>query len=267
MIWRFVTYKVVLAAAAVSAAVTAAPVEAIIIPSYGFWWHYDNPTSFSYQAWLPGVKLSGTGTDNGNIRSTTATLADTRPDSRCAVALGGGDNEEDQFWTKTCDNQPPTAVAIRAFTGLFWVKFCSEPASPPPYGVCVVIKVPSSVGDDALRTAGSGASWTYAPSVSWYTFSLTRPGVHVFGDAYSPAQPTTVSATVQNTSGGGYTCATGSATQLDEELNATTCAAGQQTAFTGSLTYGGMTVHACTDVLLSPPRCVEIRIPAELHAF
>ncbi|HEY7223406.1 MAG TPA: hypothetical protein VH561_07345 [Micromonosporaceae bacterium] len=264
MLGRVLTYSVVFAAAAAASVVAAGPAEAIVIPSYGFSWHYDSPTSFAYQAWLPGVALNGTGTDSGTSRTTLGTLTDKLVDGNCAVALGSGDNDVGLFSKQVCDAQPAATFAIRAFTGALTFKLCWEPASPPPYGLCIVIKIPSSVGDSALRTTGTGASWTYAPIASWYAFSLTRPGVHVFGNAYD-SNPVAVplSGAVQNTSSG-WTCATASAVHLNEDVNASVCAAGQQETLSGTLTGASMTLHACSDGLLGPPWCIAIPLPATL---
>ena len=73
---RFVACGAAVLAAAVPAAVVATPAAAIIIPTYGFGWHYDSQTSFTFKAWLPGVELNGSGSDNGTTRTVSGTLAD-----------------------------------------------------------------------------------------------------------------------------------------------------------------------------------------------
>jgi hypothetical protein len=74
--------------ALVAVLMPASPAQAL--PSGSGWsgsWNYYTSTSYQYQTTLPGVRLTGYGTDSSGTRTTLGTIEDTANDSRCARVL------------------------------------------------------------------------------------------------------------------------------------------------------------------------------------
>jgi hypothetical protein len=142
---------------------------------YSASWDYYTGTSYRYSATLPGIRLTGYGTDTNGNRSTLGTIVDVVADSRCGrVQLYGGST---LLVDKTvCGNGTSVAYNSSSFNGALTIVFLRLVNGTATVDRSYTFTIPSSTSDPQLRTVGTGASWTYDDDHS-YTARLVRPGV------------------------------------------------------------------------------------------
>lgn len=256
-------------AAAACGVVTALAITtpAYALPSGVGWsasWDYYTTTSFEYQATLPGVKLTGYGTDSGGSRTTLGTIEDTAADGRCARVLLYANGVGYIADKTTCGSGTYQTYYTGTFYDSLLIIVYRMVSGSTSYDKSLYTFVPSSAADPTLRTVGTGTSWSYYTSTA-FQYTATRPGVRVSGyGSHQAADLRSALSVVESTTG--YGCADGKARDYNTTVTASACFGGSAT-FSAFDFDGWIEADACFRGLViigSPPppaRCVTVHIP------
>lgn len=249
--------------AVVTVVLPASPAHAL--PSGASWagsWNYYAANAYQYAATLPGVKLTGYGTDNNGTRNTVGTIQDTADDNRCArvqlYASGVGYIAD----KTTCGNGTHLTYGTGSFhEGLLVVVYRMLPNGSTTSDKSFHIFIPPSTGDAELRTVGNGTSWSYyTPEAFQYT--ITRPGVKLtgYGTTQSGDKRSSLN-TVQKTATGSG-CVTGRARAGGgTPITGSTCTSGGYANFSTGAFTGFIEAESCYRPTGGTNRCLTVYIP------
>ncbi|MBB5867419.1 hypothetical protein F4553_000798 [Allocatelliglobosispora scoriae] len=260
---------VIAALSGVASTVAASTPAFADLPSgvgYSASWDYYTSTSYRYTATLPGIRLTGYGTDSNGTRTTLGTISDIAADSRCGrVVLYGGST---LLADKTvCGNGTSVSYSTASFSGVLSIVFHRIVSGTTTVDHSYTFAVPSSVNDPQLRTVGTGASWTYTDDHS-FEFALHRPTVSLTGNgAHQPWQ--NQRSVLADLEPGAFRCATGRVQSTNLTVTGGDCN-GDITFIDDWFFSGWVLLEACdtgsmfTNVenpVPALPRCVSIQVP------
>ncbi len=258
---------------AVLVAVVSAPfagaVPAQALPSGAGWsasWDYYTGTSYQYSATLPGVKLTGYGTDHDGDRTTLGTIQDTSDDGMCArvqiYAVGVGYIAD----AKACGNGITKTYAYQqGFDDKLLVVIQHAYPQSTSYEESLHLWIPSSKNDPALRSVGTGMRWKYLTG-STYEYEIKRPGVYLEGDGqHLPGDLRSALSSLHAT--GALTCAGAHISTWNNWLDGDACHGDVDTVM-GWSWEGWIDIEVCSRPMMGPVgqpvvwRCIDMLIPA-----
>ncbi|GAA2364947.1 hypothetical protein Cme02nite_32230 [Catellatospora methionotrophica] len=258
---------------AVTVALTSAPflvaAPAQALPSGAGWgasWDYYTGTSYQYSATLPGVKLTGYGTDSGGDRTTLGTIQDTADDGMCARALIYADGVGYLADVKACGNGVTKTYAYQQhFDGKLLVVIQHSYPQSTSYEESLHLWIPSSKNDPTLRSVGTGMRWKYLTG-STYEYAIKRPGVELDGDGqHLPGDLRSALSSLDPT--GAMTCAKVHVSTWNNWLDGDACLNEIDTVM-GWSWEGWIDIEVCSRPMLGQVgqpviwRCIDMLIPA-----
>ncbi len=188
----------------------ASPARAADGTGWSWQWRYISPDAFSFTGTLPGVRVTGFGTDDDGIRRVWGTITDTTPSNgACAVLkIFGPDGREIYSRNTLClgtdDFETRPFRAANSNQVVFELNDY-KPDGDGGIGWIFRDRIQSSItvdgkDDTEFRNTSTAAFWQYVAS-DRVQFGISRPGVRLLGEATHEGineQSRTASATLEH---------------------------------------------------------------------
>lgn len=247
-----------LVAAVTGALLTASPAQAADGAGMSASWNYYQSDAFQVAATLPGVKLTGFGSDQNGSRNLYGSIEDTANDGRCSrvVIRANGSDLVDET---TCGNGTYKTFSTGSgiFDNGFLVLVYRTISGTTNADKSLFVAIPSSATDAGVRTTGTGASWSYYTATD-YTYSLVRPGVRLTGYGSDGSSRSTINTVEKTATGSGCASATVKAGDVSTSGSTCTSTAGY---FARWDLDGGLNVKACYKPTSAAEACLSTYVP------
>ncbi|KAA9374818.1 hypothetical protein F5972_29895 [Microbispora cellulosiformans] len=247
-----------LVAVVTGALLTASPAQAADGAGMSASWNYYQSDAFQVAATLPGVKLTGFGSDQNGSRNLYGSIEDTANDGRCSRVVIRA-NGSDLIDETTCGNGTYKTFSTGSgiFDNGFLVLVYRTISGTTNADKSLFVGIPSSANDAGVRTTGTGASWSYYTATD-YTYSLVRPGVRLTGYGSDDGGRSTLNTLEKTATGSG--CASASVKVGDVTTSGSTCTS-TAAYFSRWNLDGGLTAKACYKPTSAAEACLSTYLP------
>ncbi|TDB74595.1 hypothetical protein [Micromonospora sp. KC721] len=252
-----------LAAMLVGAGLTASPAQAAL-PSGTGWsgsWNYRGVDTIDVAGTLPGVELIGTASDTFGTRALFGTIMDTANDNRCArVHIYSTSHQAYVVDKQACGAGSGTPFMATNLTGGLLVIIQRVTPGTTTADKGHYLTIPGSADDADLRSAGTGASWSYyAPDA--FQYSVVRSGVKLtgYGSHNSLDQRSSLNTVEKTVTSAG--CASASVSAGVTKVSGSTCANGGADHFAHFELGGTLVANACYQPTGGTKRCNLLHLP------